>query len=103
MTKVLDESELIEQQKMVIKSMQDQIHQLLSDKRSTKTWKQSTTVKVREDSEDYDKEKQELKTEIEKMRAVIEAQAKKIKTKTIITNSGYYPGGIDAYIATSNE
>ena len=37
------------------------------------------------------------------MRAVIEAQAKKIKTKTIITNSGYYPGGIDAYIATSNE
>jgi phenylalanyl-tRNA synthetase alpha subunit len=100
-TKVLDESELIEQQKMVIKSMQDQIHQLLSDKRSTKTWKQSTTVKVREDSEDYDKEKQELKTEIKKMRAVIEAQAKKIKIK--IANSGYYPGGIDAYIAANNE
>jgi hypothetical protein len=37
----------------------------------------------------WNQEKQELKREIEKMSAVIEVQAKKIKTKTKITNSGF--------------
>lgn len=68
--------------------MQDQIHQLLREKRLIKNWKQSTTLNKIEDSENH--ENQELKREIEKMRAVIEVQAKKINPKTKITNSEYF-------------
>ena len=100
---VLDDKELIEQQKKVIKSMQDQIQQLLRDKRLIKNWKQSTTLNKIEDSENHDKENQELKREIEKMRAVIEAQAKKINPKTKITNSEYFSRGIDSCLAPNNE
>ncbi len=53
--------------------------------------------------DDHESENRELKREIEKMRTVIEAQAKKIKTKSKINNSGYYPGGLDAYMAANSE